>query len=134
VHDLFRAAARAAPDLLFVLGGSGWDGVALPPNVRYVGHVPTGEHRAWNCSARLVLNINRADMAATGYSPPTRVFEAAGCSSCVVTDAWQGLETFFAPGSEMLVAASADDLVEHLRATPDDRAREIGAAARARVL
>jgi len=134
VHDLFLAAADAAPDQHFVLGGSGWGDVALPSNVRYVGHVPTKEHRAWNCSARLVLNINRADMAVTGFSPPTRVFEAAGCGSCVVTDAWQGIETFLTPGAEVLVAGSAAELVGHLRTTSPESAQSIGAAARRRVL
>jgi spore maturation protein CgeB len=134
VRDLFFAAASAAPDLQFVLGGNGWDVRELPRNVRYVGHVPTADHRAWNCSARLVLNVNRADMAATGYSPPTRVFEAAGCGSCVVTDAWQGVDTFFKPDQEILVAHSAADLVGHLRATEPARATTIGRAARQRVL
>jgi spore maturation protein CgeB len=134
VRDLFFGAAEGAPEARFVLGGNGWDDCARPPNVRYVGHVPTGDHRAWNCSARLVLNINRADMAATGYSPPTRVFEAAGCGSCVVTDAWAGIATFFEPDTEILVAASAAAIIEHLRATTPDRARAIGRAARQRVL
>ena len=106
----------------------------MPSNVRAVGHVPTGQHRAWNCSARLVLNVNRADMAATGYSPPTRVFEAAGCGACVVTDTWQGIDTFFEPGREILVAQSAEQIVAYLRTTSREQAREIGAAARARVL
>jgi spore maturation protein CgeB len=134
VHDLFFAAAEAAPKHRFVLGGNGWGDYVMPPNVRYVGHVPTGAHRAWNCSARLVLNINRTDMAATGYSPPTRVFEAAGCGSCVVTDAWEGIPTFFEPGREILVAASADDIANYLRMTGPDRAQAIGRAARQRVL
>lgn len=134
VRDLFLAAAELAPDLRFVLGGNGWDPAELPSNVRYVGHVPTGDHRAWNCSSKLVLNINRQDMAATGYSPPTRVFEAAGCGSCVVTDAWIGIDTFLQPGSEILVARSAAELVGHLRATSSARAAEIGQAARRRVL
>jgi spore maturation protein CgeB len=134
VHELFFAAAERAPELSFVLGGNGWDTCPLPPNVRWIGHVPTGDHRAWNCSARMVLNINRSDMAATGYSPPTRVFEAAGCGSCVITDAWEGISTFFAPGEEILVARTCDDLVRCVRATSAERAREIGAAARRRVL
>jgi spore maturation protein CgeB len=134
VRELFVAAAEAAPDLQFVLGGSGWDQRDLPANVRCVGHVPTGEHRAWNCAARLVLNINRADMAATGYSPPTRVFEAAGCGSCVVTDAWPGVDAFFSPGAEILVAHDAAELVDHARGTSARRAAEIGQAARQRVL
>jgi spore maturation protein CgeB len=134
VHDLFFRAAELAPELHFVLGGNGWSDCELPSNVRYVGHVPTGEHRAWNCSASMVLNINRADMAATGYSPPTRVFEAAGCGCCVLTDAWEGIATFFEPGAEILVAASAAEIVAYLRKTSLQRAREIGAAARQRVL
>jgi spore maturation protein CgeB len=134
VRDLLFGAAALAPDLQFVLGGNGWSDCPLPPNVRYVGHVPTGEHRAWNCSARMVLNINRADMAATGYSPPTRVFEAAGCGSCVLTDAWQGISTFFEPGAEILVAHSADQIAGWLRDISTQHARDIGAAARRRVL
>jgi spore maturation protein CgeB len=134
VHQLFFGAAERAPELSFVLGGNGWGDSALPPNVRWIGHVPTGDHRAWNCSARMVLNINRADMAATGYSPPTRVFEAAGCAACVVTDAWDGIPTFFEPDEEILVAASADDIVAHLHSTTPARAAGIGASARLRVL
>ena len=61
------------------------------------------------------MNINRNDMAATGFSPPTRVFEAAGCASCVLTDAWTGIETFFVPGREILVAGTADDVVDAVR-------------------
>jgi spore maturation protein CgeB len=134
VRALFFRAAEMAPDLSFSLGGEGWGGCPLPPNARWIGFVPTAEHRGWNCSARAVLNINRQAMAEYGYSPPTRVFEAAGCASCLITDAWAGVETFFEPGREILVAGSAEEIVAHLRATPPERAREIGAAARARVL
>jgi spore maturation protein CgeB len=134
VNDLFFAAARAAPELDFVLGGNGWGDMALPDNVRYVGHVPTRTHRAWNCSARMVLNINRADMAETGFSPPTRVFEAAGCASCVVTDAWEGIATFLTPDAEVLVVHSATELVDLLRSISPRRSAMIGQAARARVL
>jgi spore maturation protein CgeB len=134
VHDLFLRAAQIAPELKFVLGGNGWGDCPLPANVKWIGHVPTAEHRAWNCSARVVLNINRADMAATGYSPPTRVFEAAGCGACVLTDAWHGVETFLEPDTEILVASSAEQIVQHLRATSTTRAARIGQAARRRVL
>ncbi len=134
VHDLFFRAARLAPEMTFVLGGSGWhEWVDLPPNVRAIGHVPTGEHRAWNCSARMVLNITREDMARLGYSPATRVFEAAGCASCLVTDSWIGVDQFFVPDQEILVAENAEDIVRHLRNTPAGSAREIGRRARARV-
>jgi spore maturation protein CgeB len=134
VRDVFFRAAELAPDVQFVLGGNGWDPTDVPANVRCVGHVPTGDHRVWNCSARLVLNINRSDMAATGYSPPTRVFEAAGCGSCIVTDAWAGIDTFFEPGREILVVRTAEDLVRYARATSAERAGSIGRAARERVL
>src|SRR5947209_17397773 len=134
VRDLFFGAALAAPELTFILGGNGWGDCDLPANVRWIGHVPTAEHRAWNCSARMVLNINRADMAATGYSPPTRVFEAAGCGSCIITDAWPGIEAFLTPGEEVLVARTPQDIVHHLRATTAEQAHAIGAAARQRAL
>jgi spore maturation protein CgeB len=134
VRNLFFRAADLAPEQRFVLGGEGWGGCPLPENVRWIGHVPTGEHRAWNCSARMVLNVNREAMAEYGYSPPTRVFEAAGCACCIVTDAWAGIDYFFEPDREILVAASAEELVGHLRSTPPHQAQAIGQAARARVL
>jgi spore maturation protein CgeB len=134
VRDLFFGAAELAPEHRFVLGGAGWGDYPLPDNVRWVGHVATGDHRAWNCSARLILNVNRADMAATGYSPPTRVFEAAGCGACIVTDTWEGIDSFFEPGEEILLTRGAEQIVDYLRTTSSERARRIGSAARARVL
>src|SRR5262245_12188944 len=95
VEDFFLAAARLAPDLRFVLGGEGWGTKSLPENVRWIGHVGTNDHNRVNCSARMVLNLNRDSMANVGFSPPTRVFEAAGAESCLVTDAWEGIEMFF---------------------------------------
>ena len=97
VEQLFLRAAELAPELCFLLGGEGWGGKAMPSNVHWLGHVPTGEHNAVNCSARMVLNINRESMAAVGFSPPTRVFEVAGSGACLLCDAWQGVETFFKP-------------------------------------
>jgi spore maturation protein CgeB len=134
VRDLFFGAAELAPDLSLVLGGEGWAGCPMPPNVRWIGHVPTAEHRGWNCSARMVLNVNRQAMADYGYSPPTRVFEAAGCGCCVITDAWAGIDTFFEPGTEILVASSAAEVVRHLRRMSRGQAAAIGDAARRRVL
>ena len=134
VRSLFFRAAELAPELRFVLGGEGWGDCPLPSNVRWIGHVPTAEHRGWNCSARMVLNINRDAMAAYGFSPPTRVFEAAGCACCMITDAWSGIDHFLEPGREILVAGSAEEIVEHLRRTTAAEARAIGQAARERVL
>ena len=73
-----------------VLGGSGWAGKPMPANVDCIGHVPTRDHNAFNCSPLAVLNVNRESMARYGYSPATRVFEAAGAGACLITDACAG--------------------------------------------
>ena len=134
VEAFFLRAAELAPEMTFVLGGEGWADKRLPQNVRWIGHVATGDHNRVNSSARMVLNVNRESMADVGFSPPTRVFEAAGAGACLATDAWQGIERFFQPGAEILVAQSAEDVVAHLRAVGPERARGIGQAMRARAL
>lgn len=134
IEQFFFRAAELAPDMKFILGGEGWGGKALPPNVRWVGHVATADHNRVNCSARMVLNVNRDSMAHVGFSPPTRVFEAAGAGACLITDAWTGVEQFFCPGTEILVATSAEEVVKHLRSVSLDRSRAIGAAMRERAL
>jgi spore maturation protein CgeB len=82
----------------------------------------------------MVLNINRESMAKVGFSPPTRVFEAAGAGACLITDAWLGVEQFFEPGREILVASSAEEIVRHLRQTSCTEATSIGTGMRARAL
>jgi spore maturation protein CgeB len=134
VEEFFLRAAELAPEMSFVLGGEGWSGKPLPPNVRWIGHVATGNHNRVNCSARMVLNINRESMANVGFSPPTRVFEAAGAGACLITDEWAGISVFFEPGTEILVASSADEVVEMLRAIGPQQARAIGNAMRRRAL
>ena len=134
VEEFFLRPARALPEMRFVLGGSGWEAATLPRNVRLLGHVPTREHNAFNVTPRMVLNVARDSMAQTGFSPATRVFEAAGAGACLITDAWEGIEMFLEPGAEVLVAQDGDDVIRHLRATGADAAREIGARAQARVL
>lgn len=132
VEDFFLRAAELAPEMSFILGGEGWGGKPLPSNVRWIGHVATTDHNRVNCAARIVLNINRDSMANVGFSPPTRVFEAAGAGACLITDAWTGIETFFEPGCEILVAHNADEIVAHLRQTNAARALGIGQAMFAR--
>ena len=134
IEQFFLEAAERLPEFRFMLGGSGWADKAMPANVNYVGHVYTRDHNAFNCSARAVLNVNRDSMASYGFSPPTRIFEAAGAAACLITDAWEGIETFLTPGREVLVARDADDVVRHLEALDLKKAREIGEAARQRVL
>jgi spore maturation protein CgeB len=134
VAEFFLGAAEALPQARFLLGGAGWGDRPLPANVRYVGHVGTADHNAFNCSARAVLNVNRASMATYGFSPPTRVFEAAGASACLITDAWEGVELFLEPDREILVATDGGAVARHVAGLGDARAKAIGAAARARVL
>ena len=134
VNDFFLKAARLAPKMQFILGGEGWGNRALPENVRWIGHVGSADHNRINCSARMALNINRESMANVGFSPPTRVFEAAGAGACLITDAWAGIEQFFEPGREILVASSAEEVVHHLRKTTAEQATDIGIAMRARAL
>jgi spore maturation protein CgeB len=134
VREFFLGPAARLSGKRFLLGGSGWGDLALPSSVRYVGHVSTRDHNRLNCSATAALNVNRESMARFGFSPPTRVFEAAGAAACLVSDAWPGLERFLEPGREVLVAASGAEVEERLGALTPERARAIGAAARRRVL
>jgi spore maturation protein CgeB len=134
VQDFFFSAAELAPEMFFILGGEGWEGRAMPPNVRWIGHVGSGDHNRVNCSARMVLNVNRQSMAAVGFSPPTRVFEAAGAGACLITDSWRGIEQFFTPESEILVASSAREVVSYLRTLDAAQCAVIGSAMRMRAL
>ena len=134
VEDFFFRSAELAPELNFVLGGEGWAGKALPSNVRWIGHVATHQHNVVNCSARMVLNINRDSMASVGFSPPTRVFEAAGAGACMITDRWPGVDYFFRPDQEILIASSADEIVDHLRSHSPSECKRIGNAMRQRAL
>lgn len=134
VEGFFLDAAKKAPECQFLLGGEGWGGKRLPHNVRWIGHVGTAQHNSINSSARMLLNINRESMAKVGFSPPTRVFEAAGAGACVITDAWAGVEHFFKPGKEILVAKGADEVVQCLRTVSDREAARIGHAMRVRAL
>jgi spore maturation protein CgeB len=134
VDRFFFAAAAQAPEQSFLLGGSGWDDKPLPANLRWLGHVFTRDHNAINSSARCVLNVSRDSMARNGWSPATRVFEAAGAGACLITDRWQGIEMFLEPRHEVLVADDGAAVADLLRAVDEPEARRIGAAARERVL
>jgi spore maturation protein CgeB len=134
IDEFFFGAAEVASERRFLLGGSGWDAGPLSANVRTLGHVGTRDHNAFNSTPLTILNVTRESMAANGWSPPTRVFEAAGARACLITDAWDGIELFLEPGEEVLVACDGDDVARHLQALSPARAAEIGAAARRRVL
>jgi spore maturation protein CgeB len=134
VDELFFRAAQLALDQTFLLGGEGWSDKPMPPNVRYIGHVPTVDHNRVNCSAGMVMNINRASMADFGFSPPTRVFEVAGAGTCLLCDDWPGIRDCFEPGSEILVVRTAEDVAAALHRHDRTARRRIGEAFRARAL
>ncbi|WP_425231171.1 CgeB family protein [Sphingomonas sp.] len=134
VERLFVAPAGRAPEQRFVLGGSSYPAdFPWQPNIHFMDHVGPADHPAFFCSSRLTLNVTRADMAAMGWCPSGRLFEAAACGAPIVSDSWPGLERFFTPGEEILLAAEADDVLAAL-ALGDGELRRIADAARARVL
>ena len=134
VEEFFLRAAAALPERSFLIGGNGWETKGMPANVRHLGHVYTHEHNAFNCTPLAVLNVARDSMANVGFSPATRVFEAAGAAACLITDAWEGIELFLKPDEEVLVARDGRDVADQLAALTPERAREIGEAALRRTL
>ncbi len=132
---LLLQPAIQMPDRAFVVAGSSYpDSIAWPDNVQRITHLPPAQHSLFYRAQRYALNVTRADMAAVGFSPSVRLFEAAACGVPVITDRWPGLETLFAPGKEILIAESTRDVVEILRDVPEERRRSIGANARARLI
>lgn len=119
----------------FVVAGSQYpDTIQWPQNVERIDHVPPDAHCTFYNSQRFTLNITRADMIRTGYSPSVRLFEAAACGTPIISDYWDGLDTLFEFGSEILIARSSEDTLKYLHETSIDEARAIGERARARVL
>ena len=134
VEEFFLAPAARLPEQRFVLGGSGWGDKPMSPNVNYIGHVGTADHNSFNVTPKAVLNISRESMARNGFSPATRVFEAAGAGACLITDYWEGIEMFLAPEREVLVARDGNDVVDILSSLTREKADAIGDAAMRRVL
>lgn len=135
LERLLLEPARRLPGLRFVVGGPQYpDTSRWPANVEHVEHVPPPEHPRFYASQRLTLNVTRQAMLAAGWSPSVRLFEAAACAVPVVSDWWPGLDAFFVPGEEVLVARTADDVVQILGEADDDQLAAIAAAARRRVL
>jgi spore maturation protein CgeB len=131
---LFIEPARRRPQCRFLIGGAKYP-PAFPwsDNIFFVRHLPPSEHSAFYCSSRITLNVTRAPMAEMGYCPSGRLFEAAACGAAVLSDNWHGLDEFFEPGSELLVADSTDDVLGVLELSDEQLAR-IARAARDRVL
>lgn len=134
VDEFFFRPAGLLPHHRFLLGGNGWENRPMPGNVRQVGHVYTRDHNAFNCTPRAVLNVCRESMASYGFSPATRVFEAAGAGACIISDTWEGIDLFLEPQREILAAADGFEVAEWLMWLTNERAQSIGEAARRRVL
>jgi spore maturation protein CgeB len=134
LDELLLEPARRRPREDFAVAGARYPGdIEWPPNVTRFESVPPSKHAVFYGSQRLTLNITRADMVGAGWSPSVRLFEAGACGVPVVSDAWDGLDAFFEPGTEILLAETQDDVLRHLE-LDDETVREIGARARARVL
>ena len=134
LESLFVEPARRLPTKKFLIGGAQYpQDFPWAANIYFVRHLPPAEHPAFFCSSALTLNVTREAMAAMGWCPSGRLFEAAACGAAILTDTWAGLESFFTPGQEVLVARDTGDT---LAALEHDRAelRRIGAAARERTL
>jgi spore maturation protein CgeB len=117
-----------------VVVGAQYPKRSWPHNVRHIEHLPPDSHSKFYCSLRYGLNLTRQHMAAVGYSPSVRLFEAAACGVPVISDSWPGIEEFFVPGREILLASSTNDVVRLLSGSHESRRRDIAAAARRRVL
>jgi spore maturation protein CgeB len=135
LERLLLEPARRLPDERFVVAGPQYpDDVDWPANVERIEHLPPSDHRRFYASQRFTLNVTRDAMARAGWSPSVRLFEAAACGVPVISDRWDGLEQFFRPGREILVARDAVEVVAYLRGLGDARRARLGEAARLRVL
>ena len=134
VDELFLRPAAVLPARRFLLAGSGWEDKRLPPSVRLVGHLGEADHNAFNSTPLAVLALSRDGTGRNGFSPATRVFEAAGAAACIVSDEWEGLDRFLEPGAEVLPARDGAEVAEILAGLTPARARRVGLAARRRVL
>ena len=134
VERLLLQAAKRLPDSRFLIGGAQYPpGFPWAENIFFVSHMPPQTHAAFFSSSQVTLNVTRAAMARYGYCPSGRLFEAAACGTPIVTDMWEGLETFFVPGTEILPVNAADDVVNVLGLAAE-QLRMIGDAGRRRAL
>lgn len=134
LEKLFLGAARVRPADRFLIGGAQYpESFPWLPNVAFVRHVPPPMHAEFFSSCRATLNITRGVMARYGYCPSGRLFEAAASGAPMLSDSWEGLECFFAPGSELLCVESAEDVCAALART-DEELRRMAKLARERTL
>jgi spore maturation protein CgeB len=134
LQELFIEPARAFPQRRFVIGGAQYpQEFPWMPNIFFLQHLAPAQHAAFFCSSRLTLNVTRASMREMGWCPSGRLFEAAACGTPLISDWWEGLDEFFAPEQEILIASEASDVIEALQRS-DEELRRIASAARERAL
>jgi spore maturation protein CgeB len=135
LERLLVAPARRLAAERFVVAGPQYPAeLRWPPNVEQLEHLPPAEHPAFYAAQAFTLNVTRADMVDAGWSPSVRLFEAAACAVPVISDWWDGLDRFFLPGTEVLVARDARQVVQYLTEVPEDERHALGERARRRVL
>jgi len=127
LETLLIEAARREPGMRFLIGGSMYpQDFPWSDNIYFVRHIPPYMHAAFYSSCRLTLNVTRQPMAAMGYCPSGRLFEAAACSVAIISDWWEGLDEFYKPGEEIIVASNTEEVIAALHLSAD----ELGAIAR----
>jgi spore maturation protein CgeB len=135
INELLCRPAERVPKAKFIVAGPQYpESIRWPRNVKRIMHLNPEYHPEFYSSSRMTLNVTRRDMVMSGYSPSVRLFEAAACGAAIVSDNWPGMEMFFAPGREILLPTGTDDVVGYLTAYDDDALRNIGNAARNRIL
>ena len=135
LHCLLLEPAQLSPQGRFAVVGPQYPlGIRWPANVVRIDHLPPSAHHSFYNAQRFTLNLTRAAMRQAGYAPSVRLFEAAACATPVISDAWPGLETFFVPGTEILISRSSDETLHYLHDIPAEERYALGARARARVL
>lgn len=135
LEELLCMPARLLPDRKFIVAGPQYPAeLQWPKNVERIIHLEPKLHPPFYCSSRFTLNLTRKHMTAIGHSPSVRLFEAAGCGAAIISDRWNGLESFFIPGREILLAQSTRDVLDLLNRLTDQQVREIGRHAQERVL
>jgi spore maturation protein CgeB len=135
LRTLLLDPARGLRDCRFVVAGAQYPSdIMWPRNVEHITHLPPREHRAFYNTQRYTLNITRADMVRAGWSPSVRLFEAAACGTPIISDWWDGIDEFFEPGREILIARAAGDVAAYLNDLPEDERIAVGARARERIL
>jgi spore maturation protein CgeB len=135
VEELLNKTAAHFPEKEFVVAGPQYpDDINWAKNVQRINHLPPAQHRAFYNSQRFTLNVTREDMIRAGYSPSVRLFEAAACGVPIISDHWDGIESIFEPGKEILLARSTEDVLEYFRNITEEERKQIGNNARNKVL